>query len=166
VFSGDLVTGPNQVIFDVPALDAGTHAFNCVVHPTMVGKVEVTEGGGGGGGGGQGGGGQGGGQGGGGQGGGGSPTATVTASGISFDTSTIDLPANQPSTIHFVNEDNGTQHNIAIYPSADDLANPLFRGDLLTGPGETDYAVDPLKAGTYYFQCDVHTTMNGTVSVS
>ncbi len=89
----------------------------------------------------------GGGQGGGGQGGGGSPTATVTASGIAFDTSTIDLPANQPSTIHFVNEDNGTQHNIAIYPSADDLANPLFRGDLLTGPGETDYAVDPLEAG-------------------
>ena len=39
-------------------------------------------------------------------------------------------------------------------------------GDLLTGPGETDYAVDPLKAGTYYFQCDVHTTMNGTVNVS
>jgi len=31
---------------------------------------------------------------------------------------------------------------------------------------ETDYAVDPLKAGTYYFQCDVHTTMNGTVNVS
>ena len=140
VFSGDLVTGPNQVIFDVPALDAGTHAFNCVVHPTMVGKVEVT----GGGGGGQGSSGS---SGGGGQGGGGSPTATVTASGISFDTSTIDLPANQPSTIHFVNEDNGTQHNIAIYPSADDLANPLFRGDLLTGPGETDYAVDPLEGG-------------------
>ena len=160
VFSGDLVTGPNQVIFDIPALDAGTHAFNCVVHPTMVGKVEVTEGSGGGGG--QGGGGQGVS----GQGGSGSPTATVTASGIAFDTSTIDLPADQPSTIHFVNEDNGTQHNIAIYPSADDLANPLFRGDLLTGPGETDYAVDPLKAGTYYFQCDVHTTMNGTVDVS
>jgi plastocyanin len=90
----------------------------------------------------------------------------VTASGIAFDTSTIDLPADQASTIHFVNDDNATQHNIAIYPSADDLANPLFRGDLLTGPGETDYAVDPLKAGTYYFQCDVHTTMNGTVNVS
>ena len=96
----------------------------------------------------------------------GAPTATVTASGIAFDTSTIDLPADQPSTIHFVNEDNATQHNIAIYPSADDLANPLFRGDLLTGPGETDYAVDPLEAGEYYFQCDVHPTMNGTVNVS
>ena len=91
---------------------------------------------------------------------------TVTASGIAFDTSTIDLPANQPSTIHFVNEDNATQHNIAIFPSADDLANPLFRGDLVTGPGEIDYQVDPLEAGEYYFHCDVHPTMNGTVNVS
>jgi plastocyanin len=156
VFSGDLVTGPNQVEFDVPALDAGTHAFNCVVHPTMVGSVEVIGGGGG----------QGGGGGAQGGGGGGSTTVDVTASGIAFDTSTIDLPANQASTIHFVNEDNATQHNIAIYPSADDLANPLFRGDLLTGPGEIDYAVDPLEAGEYYFHCDVHPTMNGTVNVS
>jgi plastocyanin len=165
VFSGDLVTGPDQATYDVPALDAGTHAFNCVVHPTtMIGSIEVAEGGGGGGQGG-GGGGQGGGGGGGGQGGAGA-TVNVTASGIAFDTSTIDLPANQPSTIHFVNEDNATQHNIAIYPSADDLANPLFRGELLTGPGEIDYAVDPLEAGKYYFHCDIHPTMNGTVNVS
>jgi plastocyanin len=170
VFQGDLVTGPNQVVYKVPALDAGTHAFNCVVHPTtMIGSIEVAEGAGGGtqGGGGQGG--SGGGQGGGGGGGGGggaAATVNVTASGIAFDTSTIDLPANQPSTIHFVNEDNATQHNIAIYPSADDLANPLFRGELLTGPGEIDYSVDPLEAGEYYFHCDVHPTMSGTVNVS
>jgi plastocyanin len=173
VFSGDLVTGPEQATYDVPALDAGTHAFNCVVHPTtMIGSIEVSEGAGGGGGpggggsGGQGGGG--GGQGGGGSGGqgGGGVTVNVTASGIAFDTSTIDLPANQPSTIHFVNEDNATQHNIAIYPSADDLANPLFRGELITGPGEIDYAVDPLEGGEYYFHCDVHPTMSGTVNVS
>jgi plastocyanin len=151
VFRGELVTGPDQGTYDVPALDAGTHAFNCEVHPTMVGTVQVAAGGGGGG---QGGGG------------GGSPTATVTASGIAFDTSTIDLPAKQASTIHFVNQDNATQHNIAIYPSADDLANFLFRGELVTGPGEIDYAVEPLKAGTYYFRCDIHPTMNGTVNVS
>ncbi|HEX5627404.1 MAG TPA: cupredoxin domain-containing protein, partial [Actinomycetota bacterium] len=85
---------------------------------------------------------------------------------IAFDTSTIDLPAGEASTIHFVNDDSGVQHNIAIYPTADDLANDLFRGELLTGPGEIDYSVDPLEAGEYYFHCDVHPTMSGTVNVS
>ena len=169
-FDGEIITGPAQATYDVPALDAGEYAFNCVIHPTtMTGSIEVAEGGGGGQGGGAGGGGQGGGgggDGGGDQGGGGGANVTVTASGIAFDTSTIDLPANEPSTIHFVNEDTATQHNIAIYPSADDLANPLFRGELVTGPDEIDYAVDPLEAGEYYFHCDVHPTMNGTVSVS
>jgi plastocyanin len=151
-FEGEIITGPAQATYDVPALNAGEYPFNCVIHPTnMVGQVQVTEGGGGGGGGGQGGGGG---------------TTTVTASGIAFDTSTIDLSTGEASTIHFVNEDAGVQHNIAIYPSADDLANPLFRGELVTGPDEIDYAVDPLEAGEYYFHCDVHPTMNGTVSVS
>jgi plastocyanin len=163
-FEGDLVTGPDQVQYDVPALDAGEFAFNCVVHPTtMIGSVQVSEGGGqDGGGGGQGGGG--GGQGGGG--GGGATTTTVTASNIAFDTSTIDLPAGESSTIHFANDDAGVQHDIAIYPSADDLANPLFRGEVITGPDEIDYAIDPLEAGEYYFHCDIHPTMSGTVSVS
>jgi plastocyanin len=156
-FEGDLVTGPDQVQYDVPALDAGEFAFNCVVHPTtMIGSVQVSEGGGG----------QGGGGGSGQGGGGGTTTATVTAANIAFDTSTIDLPAGEASTIHFVNEDSGVQHNIAIYPSADDLANPLFRGEVITGPDEIDYAIDPLEAGEYYFHCDIHPTMSGTVSVS
>ena len=157
-FEGDLVTGPDQAQYDVPALDAGEFAFNCVVHPTtMIGSVQVSEGGG------QGGGGGGGGQGGGG---GGATTTTVTASNIAFDTSTIDLPAGESSTIQFANDDAGVQHNIAIYPSVDDLANPLFRGEVITGPDEIDYAIDPLEAGEYYFQCDIHPTMSGTVGVS
>ena len=156
-FEGDLVTGPDQIQYDVPALDAGEFAFNCVVHPTtMIGSVQVSEGGGQSGvGDGQGGGG-----------GGGATTTTVTASNIAFDTSTIDLPAGEASTIHFANDDAGVQHNIAIYPSADDLANPLFRGEVITGPDEIDYAIDPLEAGEYYFQCDIHPTMSGTVNVS
>ena len=90
----------------------------------------------------------------------------MTASGIAFDTSTIDLPADEPGTITFVNEEADVPHNIAIYPSADDLSNALFAGEIITGPDEVEYAIDPLEAGEYYFQCDVHPTMSGTVTAS
>jgi plastocyanin len=93
------------------------------------------------------------------------PALTVTASGLQFDTSTIDLTADTPATIRFDNKDAGVQHNIAIYQD-DSLQKLLFKGDLLTGPGSIDYQVPGLPAGTYYFHCDVHPTMNGDVVVA
>ena len=46
------VAGPDQVTFDVPAIDAGSYFFQCTFHPTMTGTLVAIEGGGGGGGGG------------------------------------------------------------------------------------------------------------------
>jgi plastocyanin len=146
IFDGDLVTGVAKASYQVQALDAGTYFFHCVVHPTMIGTIEATPGGGS----------QGGGPGGGG--------VTVTAQNLAFDTSTIDLPSNAPSTITFDNKDAGVQHNIAIYRD-DTLADVLFKGDLVTGPATATYDVPALPAGTYYFHCDVHPTMNGSVAV-
>jgi plastocyanin len=153
LFEGEIITGPDQIDYDIPALDPGEFAYNCVVHPTMTGSIQAGEGGDGdGGGAGDGGG-------------GGDATTTVTAANIEFDTATINLPADQPSTIHFVNDDAGVQHNIAIYED-DTVTAELFQGELITGPDEIDYAIDPLAAGNYYFQCDVHPNMNGTAAVS
>jgi plastocyanin len=148
------ITGIDQTTYDVPALDAGEYAFNCVVHPTMTGSIQAGEGGGTGATGGGGGGG-----------GGGDATTTVTAANVEFDTATIELPADEPSTIHFVNDDAGVPHNIGIYED-DTVVAELFQGEQITGPDEIDYAIDPLAAGNYYFQCDVHPDMNGTVDVS
>jgi plastocyanin len=148
------ITGIDQTTYDVPALDAGEYAFNCVVHPTMTGSIQAGEGGGTGATGGDGGGG-----------GGGDATTTVTAANVEFDTATIELPADEPSTIHFVNDDAGVPHNIGIYED-DTVVAELFQGEQITGPDEIDYAIDPLAAGDYYFQCDVHPDMNGTVAVS
>jgi plastocyanin len=153
LFRGDLVTGPNSVDYQVPGLPAGTYYFHCDVHPTMNGKVVVAEGGGSTGGGSTGGGAA------------AIQPATVTAQGLAFDTKTLTIPADTPTKLTFVNQDAGTPHNIAIYPSSSDLSNPLFRGDVVTGPATVTYDIPALKPGSYYFHCDVHPTMNGTVTV-
>ncbi|HEU4571766.1 MAG TPA: cytochrome c oxidase subunit 4 [Candidatus Limnocylindrales bacterium] len=40
-FMGEIVTGPKVVVYDVPALAAGTYAFVCSVHPNMTGTLTV-----------------------------------------------------------------------------------------------------------------------------
>jgi plastocyanin len=39
VFKGDIVTGPATATYEVPALDAGSYAFVCTVHPNMTGTL-------------------------------------------------------------------------------------------------------------------------------
>jgi plastocyanin len=42
LFTGDLINGPQQVTYDVPALKPGDYQFRCDVHPQMAGTVTVT----------------------------------------------------------------------------------------------------------------------------
>jgi plastocyanin len=142
LFSGTLVTGPSETPYAVPALPPGTFFFHCAVHPTtMFGTIESSQGGGGGGGG-----------------------PTVTAKSLAFDTKEIDLPAGQPITLTFDNQDAGVPHNIAIYTDAS-ASTTLFQGEQFPGVDSREYAIPALDPGTYYFRCDVHNTMNGSVVV-
>jgi plastocyanin len=146
LFSGALVTGSLETKYAVPPLAPGTFFFHCAVHPTtMIGTIDSAEGGGEGGGGGGGG-------------------TTVVAKDLAFDTDQIDLTAGQPTTLTFDNEDAGVPHNIAIY-SDDSLAETLFQGTQFPGIATEEYQIPALDAGTYYFHCDVHTTMSGSVVV-
>ncbi len=168
LFRGALVMGPKTVDYQVPGLPQGSYYFHCDVHPTMNGTVTVAAGGGSAnGGGGSANGGGGGTTGGGGTAGGGAAVepSTVTASNISFDTDTLSIPAGTGASLTFDNKDAGTPHNIAIYPSEADLTDPLFRGEVVTGPATATYQIPPLDPGSYFFHCDVHPTMNGTVTV-
>jgi plastocyanin len=91
----------------------------------------------------------------------------IVAQGIAYDTNCMEAPANKPFTIAFDNKDTGIQHNVSVYPSATDLTSPIEQGEIITGPATADYKVPALKAGEYYFHCDVHPTqMNGTLRVS
>ena len=40
-FKGDIVTGPKEVDYQVPALAAGDYTFVCDVHPNMTGTLKV-----------------------------------------------------------------------------------------------------------------------------
>jgi plastocyanin len=76
-------------------------------------------------------------------------------------------PAGQKLTLTFDNQDPGQSHNAHFYTAAPPDGTDLFQSGLPTPGPETQGPenVDPQDAGTYYFQCDVHPTMNGTFVV-
>jgi plastocyanin len=39
LFTGEVITGPRVIVYQVPALTAGEYPFICTVHPTMTGTV-------------------------------------------------------------------------------------------------------------------------------
>jgi len=100
-----------------------------------------------------------------------SPTGTdVTIAAvptIQFDTDCLAAPAGQPFTIEFKNSDDaGIPHNVELYTKdpaqgGERLGGATGVSDTITAPDSTTYEVDAIDAGDYYFQCDVHTGMNG-----
>lgn len=89
----------------------------------------------------------------------------MTAEGVAFTESELTLNAGEEVSLEFVNADPAsTPHNIAIYED-DSAQNAIFKGDVIDGGAEITYEFTAPPAGEYYFQCDVHPGMNGTVTV-
>jgi plastocyanin len=85
------------------------------------------------------------------------------AANLEFTETELTFPADEPVTLAFENTD-AAPHNFAVY--ADDTLNEEFFVGQNVEPGaSTEYEVPALEAGAYYFQCDLHPTMNGRVTV-
>jgi plastocyanin len=95
---------------------------------------------------------------------GGGSVVEVTAQSIKFDAPTLTAPASQAFTLVFHNEDPGVPHNVAIYTDSS-ASTSLFVGKVFNGPAIMDYAVPAIPTGSYFFRCDVHPQMNGTLVV-
>jgi plastocyanin len=102
--------------------------------------------------------------------GGGNGTATVadgaveiTAEGLAFDATTIEASAGEDFTITLVNNDSAP-HNISIY--TEEGGEALVTGGTAEAGQTVTIDVSALDAGEYYFQCDIHPDMNGSVVVS
>jgi plastocyanin len=85
----------------------------------------------------------------------------VTAENQTFSTSQLIVPADEPFTLVLVNKD-GDAHNIAIRTKQGFDGELLFRHDPITASTAV-LEVGPIPAGTYYFICEVHPAMTGTV---
>jgi len=91
------------------------------------------------------------------------PVVQLVAQDIAFNPTDLTVPAGVPFEIAFDNRDAGQQHNVAIFDNPDFSGTPVFEGDLVSGPGQTTYRVNPLEPGPYSFLCVVHPTMTGQI---
>jgi plastocyanin len=94
--------------------------------------------------------------------------ATLIGKDIKWDLSQLLFKANEKVTVTVDNQDTALSvpHNFGIWTDKDRKANEIFKPSKDVAPGQKfDYVVPALKAGTYYFECDIHPSMNGTVTV-
>lgn len=83
---------------------------------------------------------------------------------LEFDASTIEAPDGGDFTITYTNVES-QPHNVAIY--TEDGGEEIVIGEIITGPDVTTQVVVPaLDPGTYYFRCDVHPEMEGTIVIA
>lgn len=89
--------------------------------------------------------------------------AELSADNLEFDASTITAPAGEPFTITFTNNE-AAPHNVTVYVS--EGGDQIGETGATIGEGETtDLAVEALEPGTYYFRCDIHPEMEGSIVV-
>ena len=86
----------------------------------------------------------------------------ITADDLAFNATTIVAPAGEAFTIRLVNNDSAP-HNISVY--VEEGGDPVVQGDTINGGETVEVEVPALEAGEYFFVCDLHPNMNGTVVV-
>lgn len=97
--------------------------------------------------------------------GGGGGTISIAALNILFDKATLTASTGTVK-IEFDNKDGGIPHNINVFDGKDATGKSLGATAIEAGPVKQELTLD-LKAGAYFYQCDVHpTTMTGTLTVS
>jgi plastocyanin len=88
---------------------------------------------------------------------------TISARDLAFSTNALSAPADEPFQIVFDNQE-GAPHNVAIYRDAS-AAEKVFVEEPFGGPRVVTYNVPALAPGSYFFRCDLHPEMQGSLTV-
>jgi len=96
---------------------------------------------------------------------GGPPTVQLAVENIAFDPNQLEAASGRDFIIEFENRD-PDPHNVAIFKGPDASAENVFRGEVFPGVRTVSYTVPAQEPGSYYFHCDVHPQMTGTLTVT
>jgi len=88
---------------------------------------------------------------------------SIAARNLAFSTAALTAPAGSPFQIAFDNQE-GAPHNVSIYRDAS-AAEKVLVEEPFAGPRLVVYVVPALEPGDYFFRCDVHPDMQGTLTV-
>ena len=88
----------------------------------------------------------------------------ISANNLKYSTDKLTATAGAV-TIVFDNQESGVPHNIHVFKGKSSSGDSAGQTDIESGPKKQTLKLD-LTAGTYYYQCDVHPNMNGTLTVN
>jgi plastocyanin len=86
----------------------------------------------------------------------------IHALNVAFVETSVTAPADKPFTLAFVNEDQGTPHNVELKDSG---GTSVYKGEVFPGVATKVYDVPAIPAGSYTFICTVHPNMTGTATL-
>jgi plastocyanin len=85
----------------------------------------------------------------------------ITAQNNAFSPTTLDVTANKAFSLTLDNKDSAP-HNVAIY--TDSSASTKVSAGEVVSSTTTTQQVPALAPGSYFFRCDVHHEMTGTIT--
>jgi plastocyanin len=89
----------------------------------------------------------------------------ISAKDVAFSAPCMDAKGGKPIVIEFTN-DEAIGHNIAVFTNSS-KSQEISKSDTITGPGKsTTITVPPQAPGQLYFECTIHTNMNGALVVT
>ena len=87
----------------------------------------------------------------------------ISSKDLKFSTDKLVAPAGKPFQIAYDNQE-AAPHNVAIYTDQS-ASKKIFVEDPFGGPKQVVYDVPAIAAGSYFFRCDIHPDMKGTLEV-
>lgn len=86
---------------------------------------------------------------------------TVTAKDLKFGQTNLKVAADKAFDLVLDNQESAP-HNVAIYTDSS-ASTKISVGEIFSGPAQKTQSVPALAAGSYFFRCDVHPDMQGSI---